>query len=60
MCASGQWLQQLHSFGLLAGSFRPEAKICVLRSYMRQRAMLVKYTAHHVQHMQKALSQMNV
>src|ERR1700741_3167933 len=35
-----QWLQQLESFGLLSGSFRPEAKICVLRSYMRQRAML--------------------
>lgn len=55
-----QWLQRLHSFGLVAGSFRPEAKVCVLRSYMRQRAMLVRYTAHHVQHMQKALSQMNV
>jgi transposase len=55
-----QWLQQLHTFGLLAGAFRPEDQVCVLRSYMRQRAMLVKYASQHVQHMQKALVQMNV
>lgn len=55
-----QWLQQLHTFGLLAGAFRPDNQICVLRSYMRQRAMLVKYASQHVQHMQKALVQMNV
>jgi transposase len=55
-----QWLQQLHSFGLLAGAFRPDDQVCVLRSYMRQRAMLVKYAGQHVQHMQKALVQMNV
>lgn len=55
-----QWLQQLHSFGLLAGAFRPDDQVCVLRSYMRQRAMLVKYASQHVQHMQKALVQMNV
>jgi transposase len=55
-----QWIQQLHTYGLLQGSFRPEEKICVLRSYMRQRAMLVKYAGQHVQHMQKALMQMNV
>jgi transposase len=55
-----QWIQQLHTFGLLQGSFRPEDDICVLRSYMRQRAMLVKYAGQHVQHMQKALMQMNV
>ena len=55
-----QWLQQLHTFGLLAGAFRPDDQICVLRSYMRQRAMLVRYAGQHVQHMQKALVQMNV
>lgn len=58
--ADCQWLQQLHSFGLLAGAFRPDDQGCVLRSYMRQRAMLVSYAAQHVQHMQKALVQMNV
>jgi transposase len=55
-----QWLQELHTFGLLAGAFRPEDQEVVLRSYMRQRAMLVKYAAQHIQHMQKALVQMNV
>lgn len=55
-----QWIQQLHTYGLLQGSFRPEDDICVLRSYMRQRAMLVSYAGQHVQHMQKALMQMNV
>jgi len=55
-----QWIQQLHTFGLLSGSFRPDDQICVLRSYMRQRDMLVRYAAQHIQHMQKALEQMNV
>lgn len=55
-----QWLQQLHTFGLLSGAFRPAEQVCVLRSYMRQRAMLVQYASHHTQHMQKALQQMNV
>ncbi len=55
-----QWLQQLHTFGLLAGAFRPDDQICVLRSYMRQRAMLATYAAQHVQHMQQALVQMNL
>jgi len=55
-----QWLQQLHSFGLLAASFRPEDDICVLRSYWRHRDTLVRYAAAHVQQMQKALEQMNV
>ena len=58
--ADCQWLQQLHSFGLLAGAFRPDDQVCVLRSYLRQRAMLVSYASQHVQHMQKALVQMNV
>jgi transposase len=55
-----QWLQQLHTFGLLAGAFRPDDQICVLRSYLRQRAMLVGYAGQHVQHLQKALVQMNL
>jgi transposase len=55
-----QWIQQLHTFGLLSGAFRPVEQICVLRAYMRQRAMLVQYSAQHIQHMQKALQQMNV
>ncbi|MFQ5932965.1 MAG: IS110 family transposase, partial [Nitrospiraceae bacterium] len=55
-----QWLQQLHSFGLLAASFRPEDEICVLRSYWRHRDSLTRYAVSHVQHMQKALEQMNV
>lgn len=58
--ADCQWLQRLHTFGLLAGAFRPDDQVCVLRSYMRQRAMLASYAAQHVQHMQKALVQMNV
>ncbi len=55
-----QWLQELHTYGLLRGAFRPVEQIAVLRSYLRQRAMLVRYAAAHVQHMQKALQQMNV
>ncbi len=58
--ADCQWLQQLHTFGLLAAAFRPDNQVCVLRSYMRQRAMLARYASQHVQHMQKALVQMNV
>jgi len=55
-----QWIQRLHSYGLLQASFRPEAEIVVLRSYLRQRAMLIEHRAAHIQHMQKALQQMNV
>ena len=55
-----QWLQQLHTYGLLSGAFRPDGDIRRLRSYLRQRAMLVQYASHHVQHMQQALTQMNV
>lgn len=55
-----QWLQQLHTFGLLSEAFRPDNQVCILRSYMRQRAMLVSYAGQHVQHMQKAMVQMNV
>lgn len=55
-----QWLQQLMSYGLLSGAFRPQEQICVLRTVSRQRDMLVQYQTKHVQHMQKALTQMNV
>ena len=55
-----QRLQRLHTYGLLSGAFRPDGNIRRLRSYLRQRAMLVEYASHHVQHMHKALTQMNV
>ena len=55
-----QWLQELHTFGLLEGAFRPADEITVLRAYLRQREMLVKYSASHKQHIQKALQQMNL
>jgi transposase len=55
-----QWLQQLHTYGLLQGAFRPADEIVVLRSYLRQRTMLVQGAATHIQHMQKALQQMNL
>ena len=55
-----QWLQQLHTYGLLSGAFRPPDEICVLRSYLRQKEMLVQAAAQHIQHMQKALQQMNL
>ena len=55
-----QWLQQLHTYGLLGGAFRPEEEIRQLRSYLRHRSMLVDYASHHIQHMQKALTQMNI
>ncbi len=55
-----QWLQQLHSYGLLSGSFRPENEICVLRSYIRQRDNLIRTASVHIQRMQKALTQMNI
>lgn len=55
-----QWLQQLMSYGLLRGAFRPAEAVCVLRSLARQREMLLRSQSRHVQHMQKALTQMNV
>ena len=55
-----QWLQQLHTYGLLAGAFRPPEQIRELRSYLRQRSMLIRYASQHIQHMQKALTQMNL
>jgi len=55
-----QWLQQLMSFGLLRGAFRPADEVCVLRALTRQRATILRTQARHVQHMQKALTQMNI
>jgi transposase len=54
------WLRQLHAYGLLRGSFRPAADIAKLRAYLRQRERLVEYAAAHIQHMQKALMEMNL
>jgi transposase len=55
-----QWIQQLHTYGLLAALFRPPADICVLRSYVRQRESLLQQRAKEIQHMQKALHLMNL
>lgn len=55
-----QWLQRLHTYGLLKGAFRPNEQVCALRAYTRQRSMLVQQASRHIQHMQKALSQMNI
>jgi transposase len=55
-----QWLQYLHAVGLLRASFRPEQQICAVRSVMRYRDSLVAMAAVHLQHMQKALDQMNL
>jgi transposase len=55
-----QWIYRLHSVGLLAAAFRPDEKTCQLRAYLRQRAGLVHSASRHVQHMQKALEQMNL
>lgn len=55
-----QWIQGLHSVGLLRGSFRPPAEIVTLRAYLRHRTGLIEHRAAHIQHMQKALQQMNV
>ena len=58
--SDAQWLQRLHSFGLLRASFRPKGQIAELRAYLRQRERLLEYGAAHIQHMQKALTEMNV
>jgi transposase len=55
-----QWIQRLHTYGLLQGSFRPTAELSVLRAYTRQRANLLEQRAVHIQLMQKALQQMNL
>jgi transposase len=58
--ADCQWLQYLHAVGLLSGSFRPPQEVCAVRSVLRHRDTLVGMASAHTQHMQKALSQMNL
>jgi len=55
-----QWIQQLHTYGLLRASFRPPEEICALRALARHRDNLIRYRSAHIQHMQKALQLMNV
>lgn len=54
-----QWLQYLHRIGLLRAAFRPAQDVCAVRSLLRHRAGLVQMACQHIQHMQKALTQMN-
>ena len=55
-----QWLQKLHTLGLLQSSFRPDAEMCVLRTLLRHRAQLIEHRAPHILHMQQALKLMNI
>lgn len=55
-----QWLQYLHSVGLLRAAFRPDEEVCAVRAVMRHRGELVQAASQHVQHMHKALTQMNL
>ena len=55
-----QWIQQLHTYGLLRASFRPPEEVCALRALARHRDNLIRYRAAHIQHMQKALQLMNI
>ena len=55
-----EWMQRLHSCGLLRGSFRPEEAVCMLRTLVRDKANLVAESADWVRRMQKSLDQMNV
>jgi len=60
LCEDAQWIQTLHSYGLLESSFRPQGDLVALRTLLRHRGQLVDHRSPHVQHMQKALLQMNV
>jgi transposase len=55
-----QWIQQLHTYGLLNAAFRPAEEINKIKIYSRQRSMLIEQASGHIQRMQKALSQMNI
>ena len=55
-----QWLQQLHTFGLLRGSFRPDPEITAIRTLVRHRDTLVQEGATHIQRMQKSMALMNL
>ena len=58
--SDAQWIQTLHTFGLLAASFRPEADIATSRCYLRHRTTLLETRADHIRYMQSALLQMNI
>jgi transposase len=58
--ADCQWIQYLHSVGLLRASFRPAQEICAIRSLLRHRDSLIGLASQHVLHMQRALDQMNL
>ena len=58
--SDAQWLQRLHACGLLRASFRPGREIAALRAYLRSRERHLDYAASHIQHMQKALTFMNL
>jgi transposase len=58
--ADCQWLQYLHAVGLLQASHRPPQPICAMRSIWRHRDSLIQMASVHIQHMQKALDQMNI
>ncbi len=55
-----QWLQMLHTFGLLMASYRPTQLVASFRSYARQRRMLIEHASTSIEHMKKALTQMNI
>jgi len=55
-----QWIQTLHSYGLLESSFRPQGELVALRTLLRHRGQMLDHRSPHIQHMQKALLQMNV
>lgn len=58
--SDAQWIQTLHSYGLLASSFRPDGELIALRTLLRHRTQLIEHRSPHILHMQKALLQMNV
>lgn len=58
--SDAQWIQTLHTYGLLEGSFRPQGELVALRTLLRHRGQLVEHRSPHIQHMHKALLQMNV
>ena len=55
-----QWIQTLHSYGLLSESFRPDADLIAMRTLLRHRAQLIEHRSPHILHMQKALLYMNI
>lgn len=55
-----QWIQRLHSYGFLNASFRPHETICRIRAIQRHRSTLIQEASRHIQHLQKALDQMNL